>query len=131
MNKKVIYINLILIFNFSYSFVFGQQAYQQGWKAFQKNDRAEARRYFSQAVSNPEATLSLSLIDMYENKLDDAFENFRKFYESSSNPYPYLYALCSQPYVFSDGKVLNTAQLAFFEKIVNDPNMNGTLKAMI
>lgn len=131
MNKKVIYINLILIFSFSYSFVFGQQAYQQGWKAFQKNDRAEARRYFSQAVSNPEATLSLSLIDMYENKLDDAFENFRKFYESSSNPYPYLYALCSQPYVFSDGKVLNTAQLAFFEKIVNDPNMNGTLKAMI
>ena len=131
MNIKVICINLILIFSFSYSFVFGQQAYQEGWKAFQKNDRAEARKYFSQAVSNPEAILSLSLIDMYENKLDDAFENFRKFYESSPNPYPYFYALCSQPYVFSYGKVLNTAQLAFFEKIVNDPKMNGTLKAMI
>ncbi|HLP05459.1 MAG TPA: DUF3857 domain-containing protein [Paludibacter sp.] len=116
------------------NFVSGQQAYQNGWNSFLQNDRAEARKYFTQAISDPntgpEALLSMSLLDWNENKLDAAFDNFKKFYEVSDNPYPYLYAVSALPYVFQS-EILSPAKLAFFEKIVADPKMNGTLKAML
>lgn len=109
--------------------------YQKGWEFFSKNDRIEARKQFNLAasdpVSGPEALLSLSLLDWNENKLDAAFDNFRKFYEASPNPYPYLYAMSALPFMFESVQSMSPDKLAFFEKIVADPRMNGTLKAMI
>jgi len=56
------------------------QAYQKGWESFTNNKNTEARTYFNQAVSNSDskedALLSLCLIDWYESKLDDAFDDF-------------------------------------------------------
>lgn len=129
MNKKVIYLSLSFLL--SCMSVFSQQAYDEGWKALQKNDRAEARKYFNQVTSNPDALLALSLLDMTENKLESAFTNFKKCYELSANPYPYLYAMSSMPYVLTHQGGLKGEKLAFFEKIVTDPAMNGTLKAMV
>ena len=111
------------------------QAYQKGWESFTSNKNTEARTYFNQAVSNSEskedALLSLCLIDWYESKMDDAFDDFCKFYEISSNPYPYLYTMSGLPFLFDSDNILSQKKLAFFEKIVTDPNMNGTLKAML
>lgn len=121
----------VFSFFFSISPFFAQSDYEKGWKAFQKNNREEARKYFSQDTSNPEAMLSLALIDLNENKLNEAFLNFTRFYESSPNPYPYLYAVSSLPFLSSNGKVTGDKKMAFFEKIINDPKMNGTLKSMI
>jgi tetratricopeptide (TPR) repeat protein len=113
----------------------GQQAYNDGWKSFSKNDRTEARKFFNQAISNPatsaDALLSLSLLDWTENKSDAAFDDFQKFYNISPNPYPYLYAMSTLPYVFDQDNVLPAAKVAFLDKILNDPKLNGTLKAMI
>lgn len=130
MNKKYLIFSLLSLLFISFSF--GQNAYNDGWKAYQKNERAEARKYFNQAAaSNSEALLALAFIDLDEHKLNAAFENFKKFYETSPNPYPYLYALSSTPYVMNNGNVLDNNRLAFFEKIVADPKMKGTLKAML
>jgi tetratricopeptide (TPR) repeat protein len=129
--------SLVLLFQLvlNMSLVSGQQAYENGWNSFSKNDRVEARKYFTQAVSDPvtgpDALLSLSLLDWNENKPEAAFDNFKKFYEISTDPYPYLYAMSALPFVLESGTVMTPDQLAFFEKIVNDPKMNGTLKAMI
>ena len=109
--------------------------YQKGWEYFSKNDRVEARKSFNEALNNPEtksdALLSLSFLDWNEGHEDAAFENFRKFYESSANPYPYFYALSSLPILFEAKQVMSPVELAFYEKIVLDPKLNGTQKASV
>ncbi len=135
MVKRTFYLILLFQLVLNMSFISGQQAYQNGWNAFMKNDRTEARKYFTQAVSDPtsgpEALISLSLLDWNENKLDAAFQNFQKFYETSPNPYPYLYAMSALPFMLEQNNRLEPEKLAFFDKISNDSKMNGTLKAMI
>ena len=125
---------LLLIFSGSIQAI-NSQAYQKGWDAFLKNNREEARTSFSQAItlgeSKEDALLSLCLLDWNESKLDAAFDDFCRFYEISSNPYPYLYSMSALPFLFEPNNVLSQKKLAFFEKIVTNPAMNGTLKAMI
>jgi len=112
-----------------------QNDYQKGWEAFNANNRVDARKFFNASINDPttksDALLSLCLLDWNEFKMDAAFEDFRRFYESTSNPYPYLYSLSSLPFLFEQGNVLAQNKVRFFEKIVSDPGMNGTLKAMI
>jgi len=135
MIKRTLCLILLLPLAWSMSFVSGQQAYQNGWKSFLKNDRVEARKFFNEAVLDPnsasDALLSLSLLDWNENKLAAAFDDFKKFYEKSTNPYPYFYAMSALPFMRATNDILSQNQLAFYEKIVSDPKMNGTLKAMI
>ena len=135
MVKKTFTLVLFFLLVLNMSFVSGQQAYQDGWKSFSKNDRVEARKFFNLAINDPasksDALLSLCLLDWNEFKMKEAFENFQKFYDSSSNPYPYLYAMSALPFMFESGEVLSEYKLAFFDKIVADPKMNGTLKAML
>ncbi|MDR0667307.1 MAG: DUF3857 domain-containing protein [Prevotellaceae bacterium] len=112
----------------------GAAHYYRGWAELNTNNRHEARRHFELAVQDADtrtaAHLCLALIDWYERNDAGAFAHFQSFYENSPNPYPYLYALFSLLYPPSD-KALPDAQRAFFEKIVTDPAMHGTLKAMI
>src|ERR1035437_865622 len=112
-----------------------EQAYQKGWEAFNNNQNVEARTLFNKAIMNSEskedALLSLCLIDWNESKQDAAFDDFCRFYEMSSNPYPYLYTMSGLPFLFESNNILSPKKLSFYEKIVVDPKMNGTLKAMI
>jgi predicted Zn-dependent protease len=111
-----------------------KENYNKGWIAFSNNDTKEARKYFELAtkeqISKAEAFLSLALLDWMETKEKDAFTNFQKFYENSDNPYPYFYAVYSLPFMYPSGGMPDN-QRKFYEKIVNDPKMNGTLKAMV
>ena len=104
--------------------------YQKGWEFFSKNDRVEARKSFNEALNNPDtksdALLSLSLLEWNENHLEAAFANFQKFYETSPNPYPYFYALSSLPILFEAKQIMSPVELAFYEKIILDPKLNGT-----
>ncbi len=135
MNKKVFISTLaILILSIIHSFAGNKENYYKGWEAFNNNDREEARRYFELATKEPdsktEAFLSLALLEWNDFNEIKAFENFRQFYESSENPYPYLYAMYSLLYTNSI-RALPDKQLQFYEEIVKDPKMNGTLKSMI
>ena len=109
--------------------------YNRAWKEFNENNRAKAREYFESAVqsdpeSKSEALLSLALLDWSESKDKDAFKRFQEFYQSTDNPYPYFYAVYSMPFM-SPTQLLSPAEIGFFEKIVTDPKMPGTLKAML
>jgi transglutaminase-like putative cysteine protease len=134
---KKISLSLILmaIFALQLANAGNRENYMKGWGYFNQNNRTEARNYFNQALNNPESKsdtyLSLSLLDWNENKKDAAFDNFIKFYESSSNPYPYLYAMYSLPFFLDEENTMRKQELTFFEKIVEDPNLNGTLRSMI
>jgi predicted Zn-dependent protease len=110
-----------------------QTNYQKAWQHFNNNERGEARRLFELAAKEPvaraEALLSLALLDKSEHNFAKAFSHFKQFYESSSNPYPYLYAMWSEE--FNRPGMMFKEHLSFFEQLAADPKMNGTLKAML
>jgi predicted Zn-dependent protease len=130
--KKSSFIFFLLInINFISLFAGEVSTYQKGWEGISSNNRADARKYFTQAVSNSstnsDALLSLCLLNWYEQKDESALESFRQFYESSPNPYPYIYAVNSLSFMRETSK----KKLAFVEKIVADPKMNGTIKTLL
>lgn len=134
--KEKVFIAVLIFqyFVFSIDSFADNGEYNKGWTAFLNNNRSEARKSFEKALADPgskaDALLSLCLLDWSEYKMDDAFNRFQQFYQSSDNPYPYLYSMYTLPFMYS-GKVLKSNELTFFEKIVEEPQMNGTLKAMI
>ena len=133
--KKLGLFLLLQFVTFNAVLVAGTQDYQNAWTAFGKNDRVEARNLFNKAAldadTKADALLSLCCLDWSENKLDAAFDNFCKFYESSANPYPYLYSMSGLPFLFESDNLMPQKKVSFLEKIVADPKMNGTLKAII
>ncbi|HUM45903.1 MAG TPA: tetratricopeptide repeat protein [Chitinophagales bacterium] len=105
-----------------------------GWSAFYKNNRSEARNYFTKALSESasksEASLGLALIEEVDGKNDAAFNHFQVFYKTAANPYPYLFALWHTPVVFAYTLKLKDDRIEFLKSIIDDPKANGTLKAM-
>lgn len=131
-NKTIVlFVSLLML---TPCFGSGKINYDQGWIAYDKNDRAEARKQFELAAKDPEyrpnALFSLCLINGDEEKEDAAFEAFKQAYEVSTNPYPYLYAFSSQPFLLNKNGWLSPNKLAFIESILGDPKMNGTLKSL-
>ena len=131
--KKIISIGLII--SLVLPVFAARENYNRAWKEFNDNNRTKAREYFEIAVksepeSKSEALLSLVLLDWFESKNKDAFNRFQEFYQSTDNPYPYLYAVYFLPFMNTTFSGL-PAEIGFFEKIVKDPKMHGTLKAMI
>ncbi len=131
--KRIIFLS-ISILSFVSAFA-SRENYKKGWEAFNNNDRKQAREYFGSAVksepdSKSEALFCLALIDWFESKDKSAFSRFQEFYTSTDNPYPYLYAVFSLPFM-NPRDILQPDELAFFEKIVQDTKMHGTLKAML
>ena len=130
--KLSVFILFLLIIGHTFA---QRDNYYKGWEEFSKNNRKEARTYFESAVqtepeSKAEAYLSLALLNWYDSKDIEAFSDFQKFYETSNHPYPYLYAAYSLPFM-NPHSIMSEPQLLFFQKILKDPKMNGTLKAMI
>ena len=122
MFKKSIFLLFSLLIAFcNQSFATDTNDYQKGWEAFSANNRVDARKYFNIAATNQEtkadAFLSLSLLDWTENKMDAAFEDFRRFYDISPNPYPYLYSFSALPFMYESDNILPKNKLDFFEKI--------------
>ncbi len=122
---------LAVFFIFSSGITKANAPVMNSWNLWADNNRMEARKQLEKITNqNPEAFLYLAFIDWAENKKDLAFKHFTQFYYASPNPYPYLYALISTPLIF-ENKILTQEKLIFFEKIYNDPKLDGTLKAMI
>ena len=109
--------------------------YNEGWKQFNQNNRKEARKFFNLALNEPEykadALLSLSYLDWTESKESAAFSNFVSFYNESDNPYPYYYAMNSLPFFMDEDMLMSPFKLAFYQKILQDKQMHGTMRAMV
>ncbi|MDR2853709.1 MAG: DUF3857 domain-containing protein [Prevotellaceae bacterium] len=108
-------------------------SYTAGWDAFLKNDREGARKSFAAAVQNPstaaDAYLSLSLMDWIDGNYKNGFENFKHFYASAPQPYAALYAVSSLPILNKHSSYQSPEQIAFYEKVLADNKLNGTLRA--
>ena len=111
-----------------------QSNLEKGYQAFLNNKRNEAKTFLSQANGDPgskaEASLLLSVLAGNDGNEKEAFARFEDFFQSAENPYPYLFSLWSTESVFGTSAKKTPAKLAFFNRLLADPKMNGTLKAM-
>lgn len=132
MKKLILFLLILFVFDTAGAV---NQSLQTGWKQFSENDRKGARKSFESALSDPQAKadalLSLCLVDWSENKQEDAFNHFMEFYKAAENPQPYLYALYSHEFLFEGRSVLDEKQIKFIKEALEDPKVNGTLKAMM
>ena len=127
--KKTTILSSLLFLTFS---LVAGNAYEKGWEAFLKNERNDARKYFVEAANDPntkaDALLSLCLLNTQEIKEDAAFQNIAEFHETSPNSQACIYALHSQNFAI---KSRNSNKIALVEKMLNNNNFNGTIKAVL
>lgn len=99
----------------------GQAAssYESGWLAYNNNDRVEARRLFELAthdsLTRQDAFICLCMIDMDERDNNAAFAHFQSFYKIAVEPYPYLYAMATRPFMLAENGYLSPEKKAFFQ----------------
>lgn len=114
---------------------YSQSAYDKGWDSFLNNKGNEARQYFNEALDDKQtrsdAYLSLALLDDFEGKTEQAFENWSKFYDGTPRANVLLYTSIHFPFAFSSRHALKQNKFAFLQKLEKSPVMNGWLKAVI
>jgi predicted Zn-dependent protease len=135
MSRKIIIFMLVQCFIVPFIISQNKSDYLTGWEYFSKNERAQAREYFTKAANGSankqDALFSLSLLDWTENKQAAAYAGFRKAYDTATQPAAYLYAYISLPFVPRSTDGFDKESLAFFEKIAENPDVNGTIRAML
>jgi len=131
MKIKKVFIGLALftlLFN-----VVSAQDISTAWEQFSSNKLKDAEAIFKKCLSDtktkPEALIGLSLISWQNDNEKKPFEYIQEFTTSISDPYPYLYALWSTPCVNNSTR-LEKKDIAFYQKMIESPLANGTMKAM-
>lgn len=125
---------VFLFFIFSYNQLFAQTNLHDAWKAFFENNRASARSLFTQASSQPEskseALLGLSLLAQMDRPATESFDFFKKFYQQSQNPQPYIYALWTTPSINETFAKKSADQLTFLRALTQQKDYDGAIAAM-
>ncbi len=107
---------------------------KQGWDAFNKNDRKDAKDLFQKAAGDgdakAEAKLALALAWWSEDKDEEGFKALQDFVATSGNPYPYLYALWTSPIAFENYTKKSEDRLKLLKELADEPKTNGTIHAM-
>ncbi|WP_020537717.1 DUF3857 domain-containing protein [Lewinella cohaerens] len=123
-SKNALTLLFFCFFTFS---IAAQDALTVGWQHFANNDFDAARSVFETALNGPDkarAHLALHLVGAAESAESAAtFQHFKKFYETSDNPTPYIMGLWSTNY----GQRTD-AEIDFLEELIEKEQ--GTLKAL-
>jgi len=109
------------------------QSYQQGIDLLKQNKRTEAISVFEKLQSNEKdgakAALALALIDAGNGHYLQGFRHFKTFYDASSNPYAYVYAL-SNSGIFTAGESATSKEVKqFFQELAEDPKADETTRS--
>ena len=108
------------------------------WENFLKNDRKTARLQFTELSQMPvtaqEANLALSLMSQFDQSAEKGFDYFKKFYDISDNPEPYVLAMWrSYALLGTDGNE-NKKHLDFYNGLLKkkfDGTLYGLANSMI
>ena len=110
------------------------QSYQRAWELFSSNKRSEARSVL-QSISKDDkesvdALLLLTLIELDNGHVDEAYASFAQFFQQHPDPYPYLYALWDHG-LFTRNTVKSREQVKkFMTFLMGDPKANPAIRAM-
>ena len=131
MKKTIYFLSISLLLCLS---VNAQNNFKSAWESFLKNDTEAAKKEFEELTKLPEfandAYLSLSLLAELEQKNDNAFNYFQKFYLGGKNVEPYLSALWRSPSINNSYNKISAASLALMNEIIKNKTYDGSLNAM-
>lgn len=109
------------------------QTYQQAIDLLKENKRDAARTALEKLESDEKegakASLALSLMDASDEHYSDGFRHFKAFFDKSSNPYPYVYAMSTSGIFTGEDNDRSKQVKQFFQKLLEDPNANVTIKS--
>ncbi len=135
MKKLQILILFVFISFFSTSLLADESNLSKGWEFFKTNDYIKAREYFTLAANedNPsvvaEANLAMSLMASVDEKPEDAFSYFQRFYKAEKEPSSYLFALWYTESINGKyGAAKGKEQVEFFNDIANSTSINETMR---
>lgn len=111
--------------------------YENAWEAIRQNNLGKAKELLKKAIKDPKRTIeaTISLIYLanlgHQDDVKEAQEFFYELFAKGSPAYPELYATWFNAASLGGYKKKNAAQLKLLEKLLKDPNMNGSLKAAL
>ncbi|WP_443945097.1 tetratricopeptide repeat protein [Pedobacter sp. AW1-32] len=110
-----------------------QTEINQAWESFFKNDRKSARNLFTSLTQKPEtakpANLSLSLMAELDQSGEQSFDYFKKFYDQSDHPEPYILSLWSSYPLVTTYGATSPKHLEFYNSLLKK-KLDGTIYAM-
>ncbi|MCR8559260.1 DUF3857 domain-containing protein [Mucilaginibacter sp. BJC16-A38] len=126
---------VFLILTLLCSNLYAQTNLQNAWQAFFDNKRDDARKLFTTATQQDNASaaegyLGLSLLAHMDRPSSESFDNFQKFCSKSKYPQPYIYALWSTESVNPTSGKKRPEELAFFKSVAENKDYDGMLAAM-
>ncbi len=113
---------------------FSQNNYEKAWKSLNENKRSDAANLLVEAEKDAttfnDAYISKIYLSSYNGK-ESLIDDFDKtFYNKAENPYPYIYALWSNPAVLGgSGKKSFDRQIKLVDRIISDEKAPGTIVA--
>lgn len=110
------------------------QSYQRAWELFGNNKRTEAKSVLQSMRKDDkeaaEASLLLTLIELDNGHMDEAYTSFMQFFQQHPDPYPYLYALWNRGLFTGNTAKTQNQVKKFMTSLMNDPKANGAIRAM-
>lgn len=108
--------------------------YKDAWISLNKNDLSKAKEQLLRAMKVPEtaadAYSTYIFVTDFENTTGQIKDYPEKIYQLYKDPYPYLYSMwLNEAVVGETGVMKEPHNLKLIDKILADPNCNGSLKA--
>lgn len=129
--KRFSIISMLLLLVFA---AFGND-YDDAWKALNRNDRATAKRLFEKALNDPktgaDAAMMLLMINTKDNNESEISGLWDKILKQTADSYPYIFALWFEDGGMGSYSKKNKSELKIVQKIMDDPNCPGFLKASV
>lgn len=130
-----LYPSLSILLIFFSTVLVGQNNYQKAWQLLESTNYQEAEKLLLEASQDPktqvDANASLILLSSINGKFDLAHKYFLNAFNNSNAPFSYLYALWFNDAALGEYGKKNKNQLALMQKILNDPNANGSIQTAI
>jgi transglutaminase-like putative cysteine protease/predicted Zn-dependent protease len=125
---------LFLLFNVVSFSVFAND-YDDAWQALNHNDRKKAEALLLKAMDDPRTAVDAFATYVYLHTFEDKESEIKDFiprlYARLKDPNPYLFAMWFNEAALGEygKKDANGHQMQLLDKIISDPNSNGSIKA--
>jgi predicted Zn-dependent protease len=125
---------LVILLLCSYSTFCQNSSYEKAWNALNENKRAEAAKFITQAMKEPQtandAYITNIYLKTYNGKEDEITDFSNSFYSKIQDPYPYIYALWfNQAVLGGYGKKTMISELKLMDRLIEDDKAPGSLVA--
>ena len=131
MTRSISTLALFLLFTVTYC---SAQDFNKAMDLFAQNKRTESANQLKALVNDKaqgtDALLALTVLEIDNEHLDQAFGYFNQFIRRHPDPYPYVYALWNKGIFNIQSSPARDSVKTLMNMILSDPRANATMKAI-